>query len=94
MNEQDVRLGRIPVPWRRVGTEVLIARPGRQDVDSLQGAAAMVWLLLDRPSTMEEMLASAAVTGIDRSGLEDRVRDAANSLRSLGVLDEVTYATG
>ena len=87
-----MRLTRMPLPWRRVGDEVLLVRPGRRDIDSLRGAAAAVWLLLERPSTLQELREAAVLTGADPLAFDAHVREAEVALRSLGVLDEVTDA--
>jgi hypothetical protein len=40
---------------RRVGDEVLIARPGGGDVLSLSGTGSAIWNLLGHPSTTSEL---------------------------------------
>ena len=43
-------------PWRRVGGDVILAPPGRDDFDVLSGTGADVWELLDQPSTTLELV--------------------------------------
>lgn len=45
-------------PWRRVGDDILLAPAGRDDFDHLSGTAAVLWNLLDTPSTLEVLVAS------------------------------------
>jgi hypothetical protein len=54
---------RADVPWRRVGAEVVIARPGRDDFDLLRGDAASAWLALERPLSSEELADALAGMG-------------------------------
>jgi hypothetical protein len=55
---------RADVPWRRVGAEVVIARPGRDDFDLLRGEAASVWLALEQPSSLTELSDALAGAGV------------------------------
>jgi hypothetical protein len=41
---------------RVVGDEVLLAQPGKRDVDVLSGPAATAWHLLEVPTTMPAVL--------------------------------------
>jgi coenzyme PQQ synthesis protein D (PqqD) len=52
-----MRFRRSPsVPWRTVGTEVLLASPGREDFDGLSGTSATVWHLLEAPRSLQELV--------------------------------------
>jgi hypothetical protein len=71
------------VLWRSFAAEVLVAVPGRDDVDHLEGTAAAVWDELDAPRTAaevtdslcEEFASPAAVVGPDvETLLEDLVQ--------------------
>jgi hypothetical protein len=42
--------------FRAFGDEVLLARPEREELDRLSGAASAIWRLLDRPREEEEIL--------------------------------------
>jgi coenzyme PQQ synthesis protein D (PqqD) len=46
--------------WRDVGGEILLAPPGREDFDQLTGTAATVWLLLEEPQSLEELVGTLA----------------------------------
>jgi hypothetical protein len=48
------------VPWRRVGGDILLAPPGQVGFDHLSGTAAVVWLVLETPSTRDELLNTLA----------------------------------
>ncbi|MGQ0669864.1 MAG: PqqD family protein [Actinomycetota bacterium] len=41
---------------RSVGGEVLLAAPDREGVDVLSETAALVWSLLDRPRSLDELV--------------------------------------
>ena len=47
-------------PWRRVGSEIVLAPAGRDDFEVLQGTGAVVWELLEDPSTEAELLSALA----------------------------------
>jgi len=42
--------------WREVGDQILLAPPGREDLDQLSGTAATVWILLEEPQTLQELV--------------------------------------
>jgi hypothetical protein len=44
--------------WRSFATEVLVAVPGRDDIDQLVGTAAAIWDELDVPRTAREVAES------------------------------------
>lgn len=44
--------------WREVGGEILLAPPGREDLDQLSGTAATVWILLEEPQTIQELVST------------------------------------
>jgi hypothetical protein len=85
----DLRIARAEVPWRRVGEEILVARPGREEIESLTGPAAMVWLLVDSPTTVAGMLEMSGAEGVGGEEMDDRLREQVEALRSIGLLHEV-----
>ena len=57
MTGRVARFGRADaVLWRRAGTEVLAALPEGTDFKRLGGSAAAVWLLLDAPRSVPELV--------------------------------------
>jgi hypothetical protein len=44
------------VLWRSFAAEVLVAVPGRDDIDHLEGTAAAVWDELEAPRTATEVI--------------------------------------
>lgn len=67
---RGIRYRRAPQALHRiVGNEVLLAAADRESVDVLPGTAATLWLLLDRPASLEslsEELASIYETPVHR----------------------------
>lgn len=47
-------------PWRRVGADIILAPAGRDDFDQLSGTAAVVWDMLETPSSLPELTESLA----------------------------------
>jgi len=41
-----------------VGDQILLAPPGREDLDQLSGTAATVWILLEEPQTLQELVST------------------------------------
>lgn len=51
--------------FRRVGADVILATPGREDFDSLSGTAGAAWELLERPHNLGDLVNQlAAVYGM------------------------------
>ena len=67
--------------WRRVGPEVLVTSPLRDDVDQLSETAGVVWEFLDAPRTRQEVTVATA----ERYGLapDDIAGDVAVLLEDL-----------
>jgi hypothetical protein len=88
-NERPVRQAPSAL-CRDLGDEVLVAVPGRPDVDVLTGGAALVWRLLETPLLVGEMVAELAEPGGPdplevRAGLDAVLAD----LRGRGLIEEV-----
>jgi hypothetical protein len=47
-------------PWRRVGGDIILAPAGRDDFDQLSGTAAVVWSMLETPSSLADLRDSLA----------------------------------
>jgi hypothetical protein len=47
--------------FRRVGGDVILARPGREDFDSLSSTASAAWELLDTPKGLDQLVNELAV---------------------------------
>lgn len=86
MNGQDDCVRRVPgAAFRRLGEQVIVAVPGRDDIDVLVGSAAAVWSLLDVPRTITELV----------DILESRFRSAPHQIeRDVRVLLERLRAEG
>jgi hypothetical protein len=89
--EREASLRQVPsVLQRDLGDEVLLALPGRSDVDVLTGGAAMVWRLLDRPVAASELIDAVAGTEeADRTELRAELDGVVADLRGRGLIEEV-----
>jgi hypothetical protein len=58
MNERTTFCRAERVLWRVFAGEVLVAVPGRDDIDQLEGPAAAVWYELKSPRTIDEVTES------------------------------------
>jgi hypothetical protein len=47
--------------YRRVGGDIILATPQRQDFDSLSGTASATWELLDSPKKLDELVKQLAI---------------------------------
>jgi hypothetical protein len=48
------------IPWRRVGDDIMLAPPGRDEFDRLSGTAAVVWSILETPCSLEDLVSTLA----------------------------------
>ncbi len=67
--------------WRRVGSEVVSAKGGREGIELLSPTAGAIWMLLDEPRTFADLLSSLA--GAYRVGQEEIELDVRGFLSSL-----------
>ncbi len=74
---------------RRVGAAWLVTTPDDPDVHELQGGAAIVWERLERPTTVEELVAGLEADGVEEPDLYDQVEDVVRDLTRLGAVREV-----
>lgn len=77
---------RVPaVVERRFAGEVLLTAQGRDEVDRLDGTAAVVWTLLDEPRSVGELVGELSETyGASRAEVEDGVRALLEDLGARG----------
>jgi hypothetical protein len=91
VTERELPVRQAPaVLCRDLGDEVLLAVPGRPDVERLTGGAAVVWRLLGSPVAPADLAEElAAPNGPDplevRAGLEGVLAE----LRARGLIEEV-----
>ncbi|MCC5947006.1 MAG: PqqD family protein [Nitriliruptoraceae bacterium] len=73
--------------WRRSSDRVLVLPDGADDALLLDGAAAILWLLLDRPVTFDEIVACFAPDAAnDTHDLHADVRELCRELEQANVL--------
>ena len=85
-----IRFRRSPEAFsRRVGTDVLLAILGHEDVHELSGGASAVWADLDVPRTHAELIDRlAAEHDVEPSDIAEDVAACLGTLRELGVVEE------
>ena len=79
--------------WRRTSSGVVLLPPGSPDPVQLGGAAALVWDLLEEPTSVAEatdLLARAC--GEDPSHVRPNVEDVVDELCRLGAVERETAA--
>jgi hypothetical protein len=89
-----IRLRQSPsTPWRRVGGEVVLAPPGREDFDVLAGTGAVVWELLDEPRTVAEVVGVLAeLYGMAEGDIDGDVGELVSALVQTGAIEEIGEA--
>ncbi|MGH2704408.1 MAG: PqqD family protein [Actinomycetota bacterium] len=76
---------------RRVGEELLLAAPERDDFQSLSGTAALLWDLLVSPHTLEQVAATLAqLYRADETRIRADIDVAITELIRFGYLEELT----
>jgi hypothetical protein len=77
-------------PWRRVGSDILLAPPARDDFDQLSGTAAVVWSVLEAPCSQEELVKSLAeMYSAPPEGIAGDVRTLVADLLERGVIEVI-----
>ncbi|MGH2554331.1 MAG: PqqD family protein [Actinomycetota bacterium] len=91
MSTSSTRLRQSPsTPWRRVGDEILLAPPSRDDFDQLSGTAAVVWSVLEEPCSREELVTELAeMYSIPPEGIVADVGTLLADLLQRGVIEEI-----
>jgi len=80
---------------RRVGGEVLLAAPGRGDIDRLSDSAGAVWSLLDEPRTMPGVVGSLSEAyGIAPERIAADVEALVDDLVRRGWVEEIAAGDG
>ena len=75
---------------RRVGAEVLLASPGRADIDRLSDSAGAVWSLLDEPRTAPALVgALSEAYGVSPGGIATDVEALLGDLVHRGWVEEI-----
>jgi hypothetical protein len=76
--------------FRRVGGEIILATPQRQDFDSLSSTAAVAWELLDQPKGLNELVRDLALTyGMEPGSIVSDVASLLLDLLRRGWVEEV-----
>jgi hypothetical protein len=76
------------VPHRIVGTDVIVAPPDEPDVLLLSGTGSAVWLLLEEPRTVDELVGELAEQfAASPSEIRQAVAGFVEQLSSRGVVD-------
>lgn len=76
--------------WRRVGGEILLAAPGRPDVDRLSNSAGAVWTLLEEPMPASALVATLSdAYGVPRGQITGDVEALLADLQARGWVEEV-----
>jgi hypothetical protein len=81
MTRGDTVVRRAAAPWRRLGNDVLVAPPGREDFERLTGPAARVWILLSGDRSVRELERTL--------GAEPGLQEVLAQLGSRGLIEEV-----
>jgi coenzyme PQQ synthesis protein D (PqqD) len=77
-------------PWRRVGYEIILAPPGRDDFDELSETAAVVWSILETPCSLEELVKNLAdVYSVPTDEIAADVGALVADLISRGAIEEI-----
>lgn len=74
---------------RTVGSEVLLSRPGHQDIDVLSGPASVVWHMLATPRSQAGITRLLGEAYGSEPGLEQGIRVLLRSLSERGLLEEI-----
>lgn len=87
---------RVPdVLFRRIGSEVVLARVDGEDLESLSETAGAVWSLLDEPRSVDELAtALRASYGSDRARIARDVEALLDELVGRGVVERVRDLDG
>lgn len=86
---QDGTISRAPgVPWRLVGSRILVAPSDRDDFEALIGGAAAIWLALGSPARDEDLVRDiASAFGTDAAVVRTDVAAAVSALCRLGLAE-------
>lgn len=77
-------------PWRRVGSEVILAPRDRDDFDQLSATAAAVWNVLESPCSQEQLVEYLAEAySVDAGEISSDVAALVSELLQRGVLEEI-----
>lgn len=75
---------------RRVGGDVILARPGRDDFDSLSSTAGAAWELLETPKRLDDLVKHLATTyGMQPHSIISDVAELLLELLRRGWVEEV-----
>lgn len=78
------------IPWRRVGDEIILAPPGRDDFDRLSQTAAVVWSLLETPCSLEGLITTLAeMYSLPTEGIATDVGALVSDLLERGAIEEI-----
>lgn len=91
MRERPVRFVRATrALWRRSGSEVLAVLPGQAEVTRLSGSAASLWVLMDEPRSMPELVSDLAdLYRAPPVDIDGPVSGCVDELAWLGLVEEV-----
>ena len=89
LNESVFRRSPIAL-YRRVGGEVILATPGREDFDSLSSTASAAWEILDSPKDLDELVKELALAyGMQPHSIVSDVASLVLDLLRRGWIEEV-----
>ena len=102
LEDRRVRLGSTTtiaraagVPWRLVGTRILVAPSGREDFESLMGGAAAIWLALESPIRGDELVDEiASAFGSEANVVRTDVAEAVDALCQAGLAERAEAGDG
>lgn len=74
---------------RRCGASILLLGRGEEQLHRLQGVTAGVWVELDTPHTLSELIAVAqgAAVGVGGDVVDQAVRDAVEAMSAAGLVE-------
>jgi hypothetical protein len=82
-------------PWRRVGDDILLAPIGRDDFDHLSGTAAVMWGMLETPSSFEELVNTLAqIYAVPAEEIAPDVKALVSDLIQRGAVQEIQAVNG
>lgn len=80
----------LSIPWRRIGDEIILAPQGREDFDQLSDTAAVVWRLLETPSSREGLVETLAeLYSLPPEGIAADVERLVADLLKRGAIEEI-----
>ena len=88
---QSVRYRRSPEAlWRDAGSAIVVTTASDAEIHELLGGAGLVWSELADPRTVSELLERLAATyDVSGEAIEEQVSGVLETMRGLGVVEEI-----